>query len=738
MPLRLALMVAIGAALALGACSSDTKTVAAPAPPPMTDPDPDPDPTPDPAAPTLPDAAAAAFPARASITVDEVSDPPSESGVHADSLGNRFRDVRGYRFTCEGSGVCNWLVTKDDDGDLTIVTTGDVKPGEIPSVRRLETTGLERFLKVGDERWASFEIPAGGDRDRNLLNLACPAGGAACNVEIERRSSTVEGTTTHRYYLVSTGPAIVLSRAQEFYDGLAYFATTDDGVSGDPLELSMDLGSVIASFDVGVNGVRQTNDKGGTMAHLRAAPEGEGMAPQAAEWNTRSGSPLIMHLVDVDATPVYMTGRSGMFAGFAAGTPTTDTANTYGAAAAGERRVAFELKATGTAPTTPADAKWGALAWTVEIPEKTSGSVAFADALTRSPDSMWTTGFSDRVRLGGDSAGMDDDGTLHYQLFTDFDANKMVEPHSSFGDINAVGTFTGTVLVTGSGGEVPDAPPATQEIASGAGTTGTYNGVPGTFVCLGSSSPTCTITTTGTGQSLSGNNVTGVNFRPGAGVRVNQDTDWLAIGSWTVAMDNGATVFGAFFEHAGVGSQSHEGAHQQAQGTVTYDGIARGHYAEYNNGTREAGVFAATAEFEVDFGSNAQDGSGDGEIYGMLRGFSTTEHGMEMARDREAWEVDFASPGSAYALQFESGSDEGRFSIPVSGKWGAGVNDKLTGASHFKFFRGPDENTQIYSHPTAIAGTFAAGTDLVDAAATAAANEAKYRLTMVGAVGAKK
>lgn len=730
MPLRLALMVAIGAALALGACSSDTKTVAAPAPMTDPDPDPDPDPTPDPAAPTLPDAAAADFPARASITVGEVSDPPSDSGVLADSLGNRFRDVNGYRFTCEGSGVCNWLVTKDDDGDLTIVPTGQVKPGEIPSVRRLSRTGIERFLKVSSGNWDTLEIPAGGDRDRNLLNLACPAGGAACNVEIERRADTdADGNDTNiRYYLVSTGPAIVLSRADEFYDGLAYFATTDDLRSGDPLDLSMDLGSAVADLAYLTHGVPVGGNAwtGGTISHHRAAPEGEGMAPEGASWSQRSAG---AHLVDVTATPVYMTGRGGMFAGFAAGTSATDMESTYGATAAGERRVAFELKASGAAPASPSGADWGAVEWTVELPEKTGGTVAFADALTRSPDSTWTMGFSDKVRLGGDTSGAADDGTLHYQLFTDFDANKMVEPHSSFGDFDA-GAITGTVLAVASGETaVPDAPPASQTIVNGDGTNGTYNGVPGNFLC---SAASCTVATADDGaQTLSGGNI---NFRPGAGVRVNQDTDWLAIGSWTVAMDNGATVFGAFFKHASPLSYVSEAALQSAQDRATYNGIARGHYAEYDNSAREAGVFAATATFEADFGGAGTDGTdaNEGSIYGMLRDFSTTEHGAEAAVDRDAWEIDFASADSPYAFDFAGAFpsvDETRFGIAVSGKWGAGEDDTLTGSSFFRLFRGPDEDTRSYSQPSAIAGAFAA---------TGGSADDKYDLTLIGAVGAKK
>ena len=699
MPLRLALMVAIGALLALGACSSDTKTVAAPPTTPMTpDPDPDPDPTPDPAAVTLPAGAADAFP-----TGDTTFTIRSDETM-TDDNGNRFKDVNGYRFICTGEDACVVTVTKDADDMLSVETSGMLRRGEVPAVTN--AIAIMRFLRPESGNRQQFLLAAGANMEQNDVTMTCPAASTAgCTVVIETR-----GTGANQVHdVIGTGGVTFVSLYPDFYEGLAYF----DGTDGDPMEFSSDLGAGIAGFDA----VKLGNDKGATIAHLRSEPAA-GEAPASSRWNTSARNIR----VDVTATPVYMTGRSGMFAGFAAGTSASDMAKTYGATETGDRRLALELAATAAAPP---GGTWATFAWDVELPEKTGDSVAFADALTRSPDSMWTTGFSDTVRLGADTSATDDNGALHYQLFTDFDANKKVDPVGNFGDVAAVGAIAGTVLVVGDDDEVPDAVPDSQSIVSG-GTNGTFNGVPGTFVC---SAATCTVTTDADGdQTLAGGTL---NFTRTPGAQVVEDTDWLAIGSWAVKMDGGATVFGAFFEHAGLGNQSHEGAHQQAQGPATYNGIARGHYAEYNDGARQAGVFAATATFEADFGNNIQDGTGDGEIYGMLRGFSTTEHGMETAADRDAWQIDFGSAASPYSLAFEGsgGTDEAGFTIDASGRWGAEDDNTLGGEGFFKFYRRTGSDISLYTRPTAIAGAFAA---------TSGTNDDNYDLSLVGAIGAKR
>ena len=190
-------------------------------------------------------------------------------------------------------------------------------------------------------------------------------------------------------------------------------------------------------------------------------------------------------------------------------------------------------------------------------------------------------------------------------------------------------------------------------------------------------------------------------------------------------MDNGATVYGAFARHANPFQVIHASDLTQAQGTATYDGQARGHYAEYNAGARESGVFAATAKFEADFGDNTADGN----IYGALRDFSTTAHGAAAAVDRDAWKIDFASAASKYNLDFDRGGAPGRlgFVLPMTGKWGGEDDNTMTGIAQFKFFR--DETILGYNRPTAIAGMFAA---------SGGAGDDNYDLSLIGAVGAKR
>ena len=217
-----------------------------------------------------------------------------------------------------------------------------------------------------------------------------------------------------------------------------------------------------------------------------------------------------------------------------------------------------------------------------------------------------------------------------------------------------------------------------------------------------------------------------LTFNPTPGAQKYQDADWLAIGSWAVAMDNGATVYGAFARHANPFQNTHGSDHTQIQGTATYDGQARGHYAEYDAGARESGVFAATAKFEADFGDNTADGN----IYGTLRDFSTTAHGAAAAAvDRDAWKIDFASAASKYVFDFDRAANPDRlgFAPPLTGKWGGEDDDTMTGTARFKLFR--DETLLGWNRPTAIAGMFAA---------TGGTGDDNYDLSLIGAVGVKR
>lgn len=717
MPLRLALMVAIGALLALGACSSDTKTVAAPAPMTDPDPDPDPDPTPDPAAVTLPASAAMKFTApRVSFSVGEApaNAAQDDTTVRTDRYGNRFRDVNDYRFTCEGADTCSWTITRDSDGMLSIATDGEVKPGVVPSVRRLQADGDEGLFRPASGEWDSFTVAAGGTADKNLVRLSCPAGGEACNVEIERRTDGNDGSTNPRYYLVASGAEVTFSRAQMFYDGLAYFATEDEGRTGDPLSLSADLS---ANFSAAA-AVRRDERIG--LSHHRSKRTALTTAPARAQWGGEFSGVNQTPTVTPTAVPSSTRANNLLFAGFAEGTSAEDMAKTYGAVEADARRLGLVVAVT-AASNLPTDYTGNAFGWTAELPvERTDGNFPFADADARSIADRWSMGFTKTVPLGADTTSdPTDDGALHIQAFTDYDTGAAAAPAADFGDATSGDTLDGLLLVT-AGSTVPSTAPESQTIVDGNGTTGTFNGVPGTFVCTAAM---CTVTTSGTSQTLAGGDIT-FTPTPGAQMLV-ADTDWLAIGSWAVAMNDGSTSFGAFVDHGSIPFASATSL-TDARGEFVYNGPARGHYAEYDDGAREAGVFAAAARLTVDFGSETTDGF----VHGTLRDFSTTAHGETAASDRDAWSINIAGPGSdRYALDFDRASDEDRFSFdPVTtGKWGAGADDTLTGYSLMKFYRVATGAT--FTPPTAIAGTFAAhGSD----------NDDNYRLSLIGAFGARR
>ena len=680
---------------------------------------------------SLPAAAKAAFPlSQYVVTVQGVSGAPT-TNARQDSRGNWFRDFNGYRFTCRGAAACTWTITKDADGELEVASTGNVEPGAIYSVRSLGNSGIERFFDARSGAWDGFVLAPGKTRDVNLVRVACAAGGEPCDVVIDRG---VSGTNR---LLVSRGGALSFSRAQEFYDGLAY--SGDNGRrSDDPVELSLDLGTAAAATGVApwqrsANAAGVGDYRAFTMAHVRAASAGDGQAPASSGWGAAGG---LGHQVRVQATQVFPSGRSGMFAGFKDGTSASDRGNTYGARQAGVPRLAIDLAATHNVANRPIDTVAGMLTWTVELAEKTEGRVEYADAITRSPTDMWTKGFVAKTPLGEDTADdASDDGILHYQLFTDYDVDKKVDPQADFGDFTGSTTgesITGTVLIVGAGGVVPNGPPAPPQVIGSTAVAGTYNGVPGTFTCAGTgvtATTGCSVSGASGGQTLTtlAANIA-LNFTPTTGAQVVEDTDWLAIGSWALKMGDGATgatVYGAFVEHGT--PHTHAGAHTQAVGLATYNGQARGHYAEFDNGTRGSGVFAATAKFNADFRGATQDGN----IYGTLRSFSTTAHGQETAVDRSAWAIDFASAADPHEFSFSGGGEDHLqgFTPDLTGKWGAGSDNTLVGDARLKFFRSKIATTVQPTQPTAIAGTFAA---------TSGPNDDNYDLSLIGAVGAKR
>ena len=107
MPPRLALMVAAGVLLALGACSGGTKTVTQPPPAP-----------PAPSWELSEDGAAAAPVGVTTITVGPNADE--------DENGNRYVERFGHRFVCAGDETCIVTVTKDAEGNVSVTASRDL------------------------------------------------------------------------------------------------------------------------------------------------------------------------------------------------------------------------------------------------------------------------------------------------------------------------------------------------------------------------------------------------------------------------------------------------------------------------------------------------------------------------------------------------------------------------------------------------------------------------------------
>ena len=702
MPLRLALMVAIGALLALGACSSDTKTVtqqADPDPAPMTDPDPMPTPTP--ASVTLPAGAADEFPdGDTTFTIRSIVGGHPATDV--DGNGNRFVDRGGYRFICRGSDACIVTVTKDADGMLSVEASDDLRKGEVPAVA--PTSAATRFLRPSSGNRQQFSLAAGGMETQNGVTMTCPAASAdGCVVVIETRGTGMDAVTD----AIGTGGVMFASAYPDFYAGLASYRADPARSTDDPQALGLDAGS-----QAGFGTSRHQASGVHTYAHVRTASDAEDTAPTAVWGGTGSGN--LDQLVTV-APERVRDDTANAFAGFADVVPATEQAKTYGASPVGVR-LGLEVTATYSTTTVSdeADAASRGLTWTIGLPAEKVGegadaAFAYGDADMRSAVDRWSQGFTKTMRLGADTADVTaDDGTLHIQAFTNYETDKTTDSAATTTvALGAVSDATGTVLAAPTGGVVPAAPPTSQRFSFGK-TNGTLDGVPGEFDCPAAGG--CTVATAGTGvQTVAGGALT---FTPSGGTNALKsvdDTDWLAIGTWAVAMDNGNTVFGAFHQ----GGEDWGANITAAVGDATYAGIARGRFAEHNDGVRSSGLFSGDATFTANFMTN----SAGGTIEGMVRDFSTTPYGGGTATDRDDWSLDFGS------VTLNANSHFG-FNFAVTGKWGSEDDNTLAGEANTKFY-GPQAPAGVV--PTAIAGSFLAASG---------ANDDHYALTLFGAFGA--
>ena len=744
MPLRLALMVAVGALLALGACSSDTKTVTAPAPPapmPDPDPDPDPDPAPDPAAVTLPAAAASTF------TMGRTSFTIAEDSTTRDQSGNRYVDRGGYRFVCEGAAVCTFVVTNDGEGAPTVeVTAGTAQPGEVPLVVS-QASGPQRLLRPApgsDDERQQIRITAGRSVTQNLVVMSCPAGGADCVVVIEIRTRGPAGSETTDRDIVATGGVTFASEIPAGYAGLAYRALAAG--TGDPMSLS-------GSLD-GDQFARLLTGNGWTAAYFRTAAtedaDNDGLendAPIRTEWG---------NVNDIDQTvapsfEIVPESKVNRFLGFAEDTEAEDRAKTYGATPVG-RRLGVVVTASydaanydatdmndGDGDADTPDVANGAAAdrgmfWAgtrmvpagVGLPaDKPEGATEFryADADSRSSADRWTMGFDRSFALGASTAGVSsDDGTLNLQLFTNYDTGETTAASTAtlaVEDVPDIDANTkGRVLIAPTGGEVPDTAPETATVSGAAGseTFGTYNGVPGQFTCANTGG-LCTVELKDDGtQEVKGGVIT---FTPTTGAQVGaDDTDWLAFGSWTVEMNNGNTVVGAF--HNGGQILSVTGGIVTAVGNAEYNGIVRGRYAEYDDGDREAGTFSATVQLDMAFGDNTAEGT----YSGKMEDFSTTASGSSTAESRANWELTFMDGGGTQTTR-NIGTGE-HASVTLRGKYGSGADDTLAGFGRMSYYGNWDADDAI-QQPKGLAGIFA-----VDG------SDDDYSLGMIGGFGATR
>ena len=700
MPLRLALMAAIGALLALGACSRDTNVVTTPAP--MTDPDPapTPTPTPTPAAVTLPAEAADGFPRGDTVfTIRSIAGGHPAADV--DENGNRFVDRGGYRFICRGEDACAVTVTKDANGMLSVDASGALRRGEVPAVRM--AVGIARFLRPSSGSRQQFTLAAGGMETQNGVTMTCPGASAGgCVVVIETRGTGMDAVTD----AIGTGGVTFASVYPAFYDGLAYYGTDSARSTDDPVAISNDAGAAVGGFGSGA--LRYAAGMANTYAHLRLADAGADPSAEPA-WIWANAS-AIGHILDV-APERVRESPANAFAGFSDTATAADRGRTYGASPVGVRLGLTITAGRNVATPLPLLYDPDPLAWEVELPADKAGAganaaFAYGDADMRSAADRWSQGFAKTMRLGADTEDdVTDDGTLHVQAFTDYETDETAAAAAATIPTGAVRDRT--VLAVSTGGAVPAAPPETQRFERGS-TRGTLDGVPGTFACTHDAG--CVVTTaSGGGQTLAGGMLT---FTPTANALMSDDdTDWLAIGTWAVAMDNGNTVFGAFHQ----GGEDWGANITAAVGDATYAGIARGRFAEHNDGVRSSGLFSGDVTLEAEFGNVTANGS----IEGTVRNFSTTPYEGGTATDRAAWALDFAEVNFAAASGFG-------FDIPmVTGRWGSEADNTLTGRAHAKFYGRSEPNVG----PTAIAGAFLA---------TSEANDDHYDLSLFGAFGAVK
>ena len=694
--------------------------------------------------PGLPTEARSDFPARVAFSIGSTDSQ--------DTNGNRFRDFRGYRFTCEDVDGCRVVVTPNSNPEgapLVSIDAGALTPGVVPAVLPVGAEGgfAYRFLKPasggttvsvtrsdGTYTRDEFTIAAGVSDTRNQAMLSCPAGGDACTVILETRPHpTTDGETVTD--LASTGGLTVMPAYSPWYVGLAYKAKSDANPMWDPESSSGDLGADIrvggtVNSDGSFIQTASPNGRGETFVHIRtaAADGGEDEAPSSAVWGNddRSNSQSDDNR-NIVFTPSRVTdSETSIFAGFSAGNSLPDD---FQGVEPIEQRTGFTLRLT---TSTPVDPDASALVGVdVDLPGAKTGAndtFAFDMADARTAAERWSDGFERTMDLDASTASdPSDDGSVHVRVFTDYSTDG-VAAASGFGDFAANSSLTGgrQILKANDDGTVPATAPARQTFAAATDIPATYRGVPGTYRCT----IECVVTTDDDGdQMLTGSYF---EFTPATGVlTAADDSDWLAFGTWAVTMNNGDTRVGAFFtgnDPFGIVLPSSPDTGNQlitAQGDVTYRGAAHGRYAEFDDGEREAGLFSADAAFAASFG----DATTGGTLSGTLREFSTTAYGPDLtpgtAEDRSAWELDFGS----ITLSDTAGTDDYGVNIDgVTGKWGAATGQTLAGDARARFY-GKVGSSPVNA-PKALLGAFAATSDDTTAAAS-------YDLTLIGAFGTK-
>ena len=139
---------------------------------------------------------------------------------------------------------------------------------------------------------------------------------------------------------------------------------------------------------------------------------------------------------------------------------------------------------------------------------------------------------------------------------------------------------------------------------------GTYDGVPGQFVCAGAAGATCTLTWTANGITIAGDAATtDLLFKADNIETLIPDPDHLTFGVWMLAPDGpaaGGDIATFAMANAGTIGQMYLKA---LKGSATYKGSATGYYATRAAGSVEPdwGRFTATATLKANFDEPHQD-----------------------------------------------------------------------------------------------------------------------------------